>query len=133
MKMNSALMVLLFIFISSHGITQTKNNMNNKDYSLEVIRYSIPKEQHNSFETAYTEAGKFLKASPYCQGYEVVHGNEEPDNYIVFIRWTSIKEHMEGFRKSSQFMPFFNLVKPYYNNIQEMKHYDITDNKWSRE
>lgn len=103
-----------------------------KNYSVEIIRYNIPENDHAAFESAYVAAGKFLQASPYCLAYGVIHGNDEPDNYIVTIHWTSKEEHMGGFRKSPEFMPFFNLVKPYYNNIREMKHYDLTANKWSR-
>ena len=53
----------------------------------------------------------------------MIHGEEEPDHYIVIIDWKSTEDHMQGFRQSVQFMPFFNLVKPFYNNIEEMKHY----------
>ncbi len=107
--------------------------MSNKNYSVEIIRYNISQDEMSNFEKAYTEACKHLQASEYCLGYQVIHGNDEPNHYIVIIHWTSKEEHMQGFRKSAEFMPFFNLVKPFYNNIEEMKHYDLTPNKWTRE
>lgn len=107
--------------------------MDNKNYAVEIIRYNIPAEERNNFEKAYIEAGKYLQASKYCLSYEVIHGNDEPNHYIVIINWTSKEEHLQGFRKSAEFMLFFNLVKPFYNNIEEMKHYDLTANKWVRE
>lgn len=107
--------------------------MNDKNYSVEIIRYNISGEQRSNFEKAYTEAGKYLQASQYCLSYQVIHGNEDPNNYIVIINWTSKEEHLQGFRKSPEFLPFFNLVKPFFNNIEEMKHYDLTPNKWVRE
>ncbi|MEP7081262.1 MAG: antibiotic biosynthesis monooxygenase family protein [Ginsengibacter sp.] len=106
---------------------------NETNYSVEIIRYNIPQEQHSNFETAYTDAGKYLKASMYCLGYQVIHGNDEPNHYIVIIRWTSKEEHLNGFRTSPEFMPFFNLVKPFISKIEEMKHYDLTPNSWSKE
>ncbi|MGK9120247.1 antibiotic biosynthesis monooxygenase family protein [Olivibacter jilunii] len=102
------------------------------DSSLEVIRYKIPEMQHKDFENAYAEAVKYLKASPYCLGYKLVHGDEEPDNYIMFINWTSSEEHLNGFRKGSEFLPFLDLVKPFYNNVQEMKHYNSTSIQWTK-
>jgi quinol monooxygenase YgiN len=107
---------------------QTANN-----YSVEIIRYKISEADYNNFENAYIAAGKHLKDSKYCLNYQVIKGNEEPDNYIVIIHWTSKEEHLNGFRKSEEFKPFFELVKPFYNNIQEMKHYDLTPNTWTRE
>lgn len=106
--------------------------MNHKNYSVEIIRYNIPHDQGAAFENAYAQAGKYLQQSPYCLGYQLIHGNEEPDHYIVVIHWTSKDEHLQGFRKGPEFMPFFNLVKPYYNNIAEMKHYDLTPVQWAR-
>lgn len=103
---------------------------NNTNYSMEVIRYIIPPDEHESFEETYKQAGKYLKESEFCLGYQLINGNEEPDNYIVLIRWNSMEEHLNGFRKSADFMPFFNLVKPFLNNIQEMKHYDIVIDNW---
>lgn len=112
--------------------TSSNQSMNTKSYSVEVIRYNIPPDKSAAFEKAYADAGKYLQASPYCLEYKVLHGNDEPDHYIVIIHWTSKEEHLQGFRKSKEFMPFFNLVKPFYNNIEEMKHYDQTTTAWSK-
>lgn len=100
-------------------------------YSVEIIRYKVQPAQQDEFETAYAEAGKYLQASKYCLSYQVIHGEEEPENFIVVIHWTSKDEHLNGFRKSAEFGPFFNLVRPFYNNIQEMKHYTVTSG-WKR-
>ncbi|MDF2187910.1 antibiotic biosynthesis monooxygenase family protein [Paraflavitalea sp. CAU 1676] len=106
--------------------------MNNKTFSVEVIRYNIPADKGPAFEQAYAEAAKHLQASPYCLEYRLLHGNDQPNNYIVIIHWTSKDEHLQGFRKSKEFGPFYNLVKPFYNNIEEMKHYDQTDIVWKK-
>ena len=58
---------------------------------------------------------------------------EEPHQYILIIHWTSIDDHLQGFRKSELFPPFFALVKPFYNNIEEMKHYEHTAAQWSKQ
>lgn len=122
------------LLLLNHIYGQTKiTGMENKNYAVEIIRYDISSIERDNFEKAYAEAGKHLQASKYCLGYEIIHGNDEPNNYIVIINWTSKEEHLQGFRKSAEFMPFFNLVKPFYNNIKEMKHYDLTPTKWKRE
>jgi quinol monooxygenase YgiN len=111
------------LFMSLLPVTKKLKNMN---YSVEIIRYTIASGNHASFEKAWTDAAKYLQSSKYCLGYQVVHGKEEPDHYIVTIHWTSIEEHLNGFRKSPDFMAFFTLVKPFINNIEEMKHYELT-------
>lgn len=98
--------------------------------SIEIIRYNIPPDLQVSFEKAYREASIFLESSPFCLGYKIIHGHEEPQHYIVIIQWTSVDEHLNGFRKSEQFPAFFRLVKPFFNNIEEMKHYEQTGISW---
>lgn len=125
MKKLSQFFTIAGLFMTALSFAQTKNqNMENSpNYSIEIIRYNIPSSGHTAFEKAYTEAGKLLEASPYCKGYNIIKGSDEPDHYIVTICWTSEADHLQKFRKSEQFAGFFQLVKPFYNNIQEMKHY----------
>jgi quinol monooxygenase YgiN len=110
-----------------------KKDMTMKTYSVEIIRYNIPAGKSAVFEDAYRKAGDHLRASPYCLGYEVIHGEDEPEHYIVRIHWTSVRDHLDKFRKSSEFMSFFTLVKPFFNNIEEMKHYNHTNIVWAKE
>jgi quinol monooxygenase YgiN len=128
----SMLITLVFITSTIHAQTKTTIMQEAKNYSVEIIRYKIPASEHSSFEKAYTAAGEHLKQSSYCLGFEIIKGEDEPDHYIVIIKWTSKDDHLNGFRKSKIFMPFFNLVKPFYNNIEEMKHYGLTPISWSK-
>ena len=52
---------------------------------------------------------------------------EEPELYILRIEWDSLDGHMKGFRNSPEFREFFRYVQPFFNNIQEMRHYDLTN------
>ena len=104
---------------------------NENNYSVEIIRYKISVDNQKKFIEAYDSTLKILKNSPYCSGLEVIHGVDEPENFIVRIHWTSIEDHLNKFRVSDEFQSFFNLVKPFFNNIQEMKHYESTKILWS--
>ena len=100
--------------------------------SIEYIRYTIAPDRHTQFLTDYTQAAEYLQASPYCLGYELTQGEEEPNNFILRIEWTSTQDHLKGFRQSADFSKFLGLIKPYYTNIQEMKHYERTSVAWAR-
>ncbi len=93
---------------------------------IEYIRYSISEERHAEFEEAYGEAAKVLDASQHCFRYEVSHGVEEPEHYVVRIEWDSIEGHEQGFRGSPEFRAFFQAVRPFFDDIQEMRHYEAT-------
>lgn len=135
MLLKTFLVLLLLVDTTGTPSSSTHHQsttVNNKTFSVEVIRYNIPQDKSEAFEKAYAEAGKHLQTSPYCLEYWVLHGNDEPNHFIVIIHWTSKEEHLQGFRKSKEFGPFFNLVKPFYNNIEEMKHYDQTVTTWTK-
>lgn len=94
---------------------------------VEYIRYKIASEKKTAFVNAYQEAATIaLDPSPNCLAYELSQGVEEPENFLLRIEWDSIEGHMEGFRKSSLFQPFVALVRPFYNDILEMKHYEVS-------
>lgn len=93
---------------------------------VEYIRYSVPEDRRADFECAYAEAAKVLDESDHCMSYEVSHGVEEPEHYVVRIEWDSIEGHEQGFRGSPEFRTFFQAVRPFFDDIQEMRHYEAT-------
>ena len=90
---------------------------------VEYIRYSIPLEQGGSFEAAYAAAQQWLLASPHCLGYELSQCVEDPTQFVVRILWSSTEDHLQGFRTSECFPPFLAAIRPYIQNIAEMRHY----------
>jgi heme-degrading monooxygenase HmoA len=94
---------------------------------VEYIRYRIPRERHREFEEAYTNASEPLNASKHSQMYELTHCSEEPELYILRTEWDSLDGHMKGFRSSPEFRDFFRYVQPFFHDIQEMRHYELTN------
>jgi quinol monooxygenase YgiN len=94
---------------------------------VEYVRYTIPAERQDAFVAAYRDAAAELRASSHCLRYELTQCVEEPSSFVVRIEWDSIEGHMQGFRKDPEFPPFFVKVKPFFADIQEMRHYALTD------
>jgi heme-degrading monooxygenase HmoA len=93
---------------------------------VEYIRYRIPDERRERFENAYRDAAGSLDSSENCLAYELSHGVEEPERYILRIEWDSLEGHEQGFRGSPEFQPFFAAVRPFLDEIEEMDHYGVT-------
>lgn len=51
---------------------------------VEYIRYGVPRERSDEFESAWAKAQMTLGGAPECLAYEV-DGIEEPEHYIVRI------------------------------------------------
>lgn len=91
---------------------------------VEYIRYEIADAE--AFERAYEIARSALDASPHCLAYELSRCTEEPTSFIVRIEWDSPDGHLQGFRRSPEFPAFFAAVRPFFNDIREMRHYAVT-------
>jgi quinol monooxygenase YgiN len=100
--------------------------------TTEIIRYRIKAQNAEAFEEAYQKAEANLRNSKHCLGYRLLRGHEEPESWILTIEWDSVEGHEQGFRKEPGFREFFALVKPFFNEIQEMKHYESRPMQWKR-
>lgn len=103
-------------------LTQRRLNM-----IVEYIRYRINKEKGEQFVQDYARAAKSLDKSQFCDGYELTQCSEDKEMFVLRILWKSTEAHLNGFRKSPEFATFFADIKPYFNDILEMKHYDFTN------
>src|SRR5215212_10135790 len=95
--------------------------------TIEYIRYKVTPEQREAFIQSYKHASEQLNASKFCLAYELAECEEEAGQFVLRIEWTSIEEHLNGFRKSADFPQFFIHVKPFLDKIQEMQHYKLAD------
>jgi quinol monooxygenase YgiN len=93
---------------------------------VEYIRYSIDEGRAEAFAEAYRRASEALRASEHCERYEVSRCSEDPTQHVVRIEWDSEEGHLSGFRQSPEFRSFFEAVGPFVNNIEEMRHYEVT-------
>ncbi|MFI6939542.1 group II truncated hemoglobin [Streptomyces sp. NPDC050418] len=94
--------------------------------TVEYIRYSLPADDADAFIAAYTRAAESLAASEQCVDYELRRCEEEPGSFILRITWTSTRDHLETFRASAEFRAFFAEIRPYVEQITEMRHYAPT-------
>jgi quinol monooxygenase YgiN len=99
---------------------------------IEYIRYKIPGGETEKFLADYKLACVSLEESAVCLGYEITHCEEDREQFIVRIKWTSTADHLNVFRKSAEFKTFFQHIQPYLKQIEEMRHYQLTPLVWKR-
>lgn len=93
---------------------------------VEYTRYKIDEARRAAFEKDYAEAAKSLQASKHCLAYELTQCTEDNSYYTLRLEWDSEEGHLKGFRTSPEFQSFFGFVKPYFHDIEEMRHYRLT-------
>ncbi len=90
---------------------------------VEYLRYTIDETRQKNFISDYKKASVPLLKSVYCESYEFCQCVEDPSKFIIRIQWTSAEDHLKGFRGSDEFKEFLPLIRPYIENIDEMRHY----------
>ena len=70
---------------------------------------------------AFTGGDARIRAS-----LERTYKEEGPEKQIVRIEWDSAEGHLQGFRQSADFKPFLEAIGPFYGDIEEMTHYQVT-------
>ena len=100
---------------------------------VEYTRYKIEEQRRAAFLDDYRKAAESLKASKNCLAHELTQCTEDQDYYVLRLEWDSEEGHLKGFRNSPEFKVFFTLVRPYVGNIEEMRHYRLTDVKGRKE
>lgn len=93
---------------------------------VEYIRYKVDLDRAEPFVQAYQLASRALDQSEFCRAYELSECTENKRFFVLRILWDSLEAHLEGFRKSRDFSGFFAAVKPFVDDIEEMRHYALT-------
>lgn len=97
---------------------------------VEYVRYQLTRHTPEALIDAYSVASMSLRAAPECLGFELAQCEEEPNSLILRILWTSREAHLNGFRGGPNFPPFLAAVRPFINEIAEMRHYVPTEVSW---
>jgi heme-degrading monooxygenase HmoA len=90
---------------------------------VEYLRYSIPEDRQDAFIKNYDAARGPLMRSPHAKGFDLCQCVEDKTQFILRIEWTSVEDHLNGFRKSPEFQEFFGHIRHYVSAIDEMRHY----------
>ena len=93
---------------------------------VEYTRYKIDAQRREKFLSDYGMAAQSLRESKHCLSYELTQCTEDPDHFVLRLEWDSEEGHLKGFRSSAEFRSFFGYVRPYVQDIEEMRHYNLT-------
>ncbi len=92
---------------------------------LELAILHIREEHHAQFEKSIKKAQAIISQSPGYLSHEFQKGIENPDKYILLIKWTSLEAHNEGFRKSALFKDWRAMIGSYFSETPTVEHFEF--------
>ncbi len=89
----------------------------------EVAFLYLKENKENLFESAFEKAQEIIsKANGYIE-HELLKCVEEENKYLLIVRWNTIEDHTEGFRKSEAYLEWQNLLHHFYDPFPVVEHY----------
>lgn len=83
----------------------------------------IKENESHLFENAFREAQKIISKMKGYIEHELQKCIEEKNKYILMVRWNTIEDHKEGFRKSEEYNEWKMMLHHFYDPFPVVEHY----------
>lgn len=90
---------------------------------LEVAILNVKKDQEKQFELDFVKAGQYISSIKGYVNHSLKKCIEQDNQYILLINWEKLEDHTIGFRQSSQYLQWKNLLHHYYDPFPLVEHY----------
>jgi heme-degrading monooxygenase HmoA len=90
---------------------------------LEAALLTVKPGQAAEFEAAITKARPLIEASEGFQGIEVRPCLEDPNRYLLLVRWARLEDHTEGFHGSERYQDWKAALHHFYEPFPTVAHY----------
>jgi heme-degrading monooxygenase HmoA len=91
---------------------------------LEVAILDVRPNQEDEFEEAFSNAQSIISSAAGYLSHELQRSLEKPNRYLLLVRWRSVEDHTEGFRKSTAYVEWKRLLHHYYDPFPTVEHYE---------
>lgn len=93
---------------------------------LEMAVLQVKPGKASEFEAAFAVAAPIIAASPGYIAHELHRCLEDPDRFLLLVRWQTLEDHTEGFRGSPDYQRWKALLHHFYDPFPEVWHYVST-------
>ncbi len=92
---------------------------------LEVARLDVIPGEEARFQDDFGRAQAIISSMQGYISHQLQRCIETPSRYILLVRWETLEDHTEGFRRSSEYQEWKNLLYHYYDPFPEVEHYEV--------
>jgi heme-degrading monooxygenase HmoA len=91
---------------------------------LEVAVLDVRPNEEANFERAIRVARPLIAATHGFRGMEIRRCIEDPQRYLLLVKWDSIEDHTVGFRQSERYDEWRRLLHHFYDPFPTVEHYE---------
>lgn len=78
--------------------------------------------REDEYESSLRDALPVIESAPRCHGAEVRRQVEDPQTFLLTVRWETLEDHM-AFRASELFERWRSLTHPFYDQPAVVTHF----------
>ncbi|MEZ5710155.1 MAG: antibiotic biosynthesis monooxygenase family protein [Blastomonas sp.] len=90
---------------------------------LEHALLQVAPDRVEAYEAALASALPLIRGMPGFEGIEIRRNAEAPGNYLLLVRWSSIADHRDGFRKSEHYKQWRALLHEFYDPFPDVRYF----------
>ena len=90
---------------------------------LEVAVLNVRPYHTAAFESAFRVAQDIISSMPGYISHELRRCLEAQHQYLLLVRWRTLEDHTESFRKSDQYQDWKRLLHHFYEPFPTVEHY----------
>jgi heme-degrading monooxygenase HmoA len=89
----------------------------------EIALLNIIPGKAQEFEKVFGEAQEIISSMKGYIQHELQKCMEDENQYLLLVRWETIEDHTEGFRKHERYSEWKNLLHHFYHPFPVVEHY----------
>ena len=90
---------------------------------LEAAILYVKKGEEANFEIDFLKAGKYISSINGYIKHSLRKCIEQQNKYMLLVEWENLEDHTIGFRQSTQYLEWKNMLHHYYEPFQIVEHY----------
>ena len=90
---------------------------------LELATLSVVPGRESEFEAAFAQARRLISAIPGFVSLELHKNTEISHRYVLLVKWRSVEDHSQGFRKSPEYAEWSRLLHHFYEPFPTVEYY----------
>ena len=89
----------------------------------EIALLHIREQESSLFEAAFEQAQSIISATKGYIEHELQKCMEEENKYLLIVRWQTLEDHTEGFRKGDAYNDWKKMLHHFYDPFPIVEHY----------
>ena len=91
---------------------------------LEMAVLQVKPGLAGEFQDAFRTAEPIIAASTGYLGHELHRCVEDPNQFLLLVRWRTLEDHTRGFRGSPEYQRWKALLHHFYDPFPTVLHYE---------